>query len=293
MAKSQKEMAATAEAIHSDSGPRDQRLLGCDPPNNYRSIANGRPGSRSQSPTSPTACNSGSPYVYEEFDSKLQSLTCPTCSGTGKLTKEQEHDLVALIPVRDTRLKPRRTKLYLFIAIVLCLALSTTVAVLLFPREIAVKIIAAEACNISIPKTNVSEPWIMFKTTYEISNSNFVTAKLSDLTAQVIWDKFVVSNTVMDSFQVSADARSTKQFTVFFNTTYPGLEGKKIRRLCGPFGWHYNLLFIISSTAKVSSLTHSEDTSQTRYQYVICNSDDWFDGVQRPLLAHQDTTRNR
>ena len=90
MAKTQEEMAATAEASHSDSSSTEPRLLNFEQTRNYGSTENqngrpGRPGSRS--PVSHSACNSGSPYVYEEFDSKLRSITCPTCSGTGKLTK--------------------------------------------------------------------------------------------------------------------------------------------------------------------------------------------------------------
>ncbi|KAK2522313.1 Tmem106a [Columba livia] len=41
---------------------------------------------------------------------RRRCVNCPTCQGTGRIPREQERQLVALIPYGDQRLKPRRTK---------------------------------------------------------------------------------------------------------------------------------------------------------------------------------------
>ncbi|KAG7263186.1 hypothetical protein CRUP_035764 [Coryphaenoides rupestris] len=62
--------------------------------------------------------------------------TCPTCRGTGRIPRGHEDMLVAVIPCNDVRLKPRRTKLYICISMVLCLVLCCLIVFFLFPRSV-------------------------------------------------------------------------------------------------------------------------------------------------------------
>ncbi|MEQ2240476.1 hypothetical protein ILYODFUR_015367, partial [Ilyodon furcidens] len=47
-------------------------------------------------------------FPYIEFTGR-DSITCPTCQGTGRIPSEQVNELVALIPYSDQRLRPQRT----------------------------------------------------------------------------------------------------------------------------------------------------------------------------------------
>uniref|UniRef100_A0A3P9N443 Transmembrane protein 106 N-terminal domain-containing protein n=1 Tax=Poecilia reticulata TaxID=8081 RepID=A0A3P9N443_POERE len=47
-------------------------------------------------------------FPYVEFTGR-DSITCPTCQGTGRIPSEQVNELVALIPYSDQRLQPQRT----------------------------------------------------------------------------------------------------------------------------------------------------------------------------------------
>uniref|UniRef100_A0A3Q4MYQ0 Transmembrane protein 106 N-terminal domain-containing protein n=2 Tax=Neolamprologus brichardi TaxID=32507 RepID=A0A3Q4MYQ0_NEOBR len=47
-------------------------------------------------------------FPYVEFTGR-DSVTCPTCQGTGRIPSEQVNELVALIPYNDQRLQPQRT----------------------------------------------------------------------------------------------------------------------------------------------------------------------------------------
>uniref|UniRef100_A0A7N4PU84 Transmembrane protein 106A n=1 Tax=Sarcophilus harrisii TaxID=9305 RepID=A0A7N4PU84_SARHA len=66
-------------------------------------------------------------------------VTCPTCQGTGEIPSELEKQLVALIPYGDQRLKPRRTKLYVSLAVFTCLLMTSLIIFFLFPRSILVQ----------------------------------------------------------------------------------------------------------------------------------------------------------
>ncbi|XP_078356242.1 transmembrane protein 106B-like, partial [Oculina patagonica] len=201
----------------------------------------------------PAARPSSPAYSYEEFDRPSNrdgnlrddslTQTCPTCGGSGKLTKEQEHDLVALIPVRDSRLKPRRTILYLAVAIFLCLAVCTVIGVLFFPRNISVKLVSAFPKNISIPKTNKTDPFIIINCTTLIKNSNFFEARLDGISIQVNWNSYVVADPDIPG-TIKIPARSSRNHTFVVKTIYTKQEAIKIKRVC--CGWSFNLAFLIT-----------------------------------------------
>ena len=82
------EMTTTAEVERCHSNSSNPIVLDREGTNNKsygstESFATSASGSRSASPT----CNTNSVYEYEDFDSKLRTVTCPTCAGTGKLAK--------------------------------------------------------------------------------------------------------------------------------------------------------------------------------------------------------------
>lgn len=57
---------------------------------------------------------------YEELvNPSKNSVTCPTCNGLGRMPKSSKNELVALVPYNDERLKPRRTKCFIFTGMVI------------------------------------------------------------------------------------------------------------------------------------------------------------------------------
>ncbi|EAW93640.1 transmembrane protein 106B, isoform CRA_c [Homo sapiens] len=89
-----------------------------------------------------------SQFPYVEFTGR-DSVTCPTCQGTGRIPRGQENQLVALIPYSDQRLRPRRTKLYVMASVFVCLLLSGLAVFFLFPRSIDVKYIGVKSAYVS------------------------------------------------------------------------------------------------------------------------------------------------
>ncbi|PWA20641.1 hypothetical protein CCH79_00011456 [Gambusia affinis] len=89
-----------------------------------------------------------SQFPYVEFTGR-DSVTCPTCQGTGRIPRGQENQLVALIPYSDQRLRPSRTKLYVTISVALCLLLSCLAVFFLFPRSIDVTYVGVKSAYVS------------------------------------------------------------------------------------------------------------------------------------------------
>eukprot|EP00040_Diaphanoeca_grandis_P021919 m.117257 g.117257 ORF g.117257 m.117257 type:complete len:532 (-) comp28568_c0_seq1:146-1741(-) len=65
--------------------------------------------------------------------------SCPTCRGKGKIPKEslQRSELVALVPYSDARLKPRRTKQFVAMAIAVTLVGAIVTGYFCWPRDIS------------------------------------------------------------------------------------------------------------------------------------------------------------
>ncbi|EPB78733.1 hypothetical protein ANCCEY_02123 [Ancylostoma ceylanicum] len=64
------------------------------------------------------------------------SVPCPSCKGTGRIPKEMEETLVALIPLNDDRLKPKRTWFWVLIGIAMCTLLASGAIFMLVPRAV-------------------------------------------------------------------------------------------------------------------------------------------------------------
>ena len=57
--------------------------------------------------------------------------------------------------------------LYLVLAIFFCLAIATVVGVIFFPRNITIHLESAAPVNVSIPRSNSSDPFIIINVSIE------------------------------------------------------------------------------------------------------------------------------
>nr|KAF6417472.1 transmembrane protein 106A [Molossus molossus] len=94
-------------------------------------------------------------------------VTCPTCQGSGEIPRELEKQLVALIPYGDQRLKPRHTKLFVFLAVLICLVTSCLVIFFLFPRSIVVQPGGLNSSTVAFDETDIRLNITMF---YAVAN---------------------------------------------------------------------------------------------------------------------------
>uniref|UniRef100_F7BZF0 Transmembrane protein 106B n=1 Tax=Callithrix jacchus TaxID=9483 RepID=F7BZF0_CALJA len=187
-----------------------------------------------------------SQFPYVEFTGR-DSVTCPTCQGTGRIPRGQENQLVALIPYSDQRLRPRRTKLYVMASVFVCLLLSGLAVFFLFPRSIDVKYIGVKSAYVSydVQKRTI---YLNITNTLNITNNNYYSVEVENITAQVQFSKTVIGKARLNNI-TTIGPLDMKQ-VIIINQISSGRE----------------FLFTVTTTY----FGHSEQISQERYQYVDC-----------------------
>ncbi|KAJ6650521.1 hypothetical protein lerEdw1_006641 [Lerista edwardsae] len=205
------------------------------------------------------------------------SVTCPTCQGTGRIPREQEQQLVALIPYGDQRLKPRRTKLYVSLTVAICLLITCLMMYFLFPRSIAVIPAGLNASSISFDNTTYS---IILNMTnmLNVTNNNFYTIHVAQLDIEVLHKALVIGkNTVVTQLDIKplqgAQILYAVSSRILDNNTYNICTWSRIKV--------HNVLLHIQGTLTCSYLSHSEQLAFEKYQYVDCRGNATLPGMSR------------
>ncbi|KAK2880854.1 hypothetical protein Q8A67_018122 [Cirrhinus molitorella] len=210
-----------------------------------------------------------SQFPYVEFTGR-DSITCPTCQGTGRIPRNQENQLVALIPYSDQRLKPRRTTLYVSLSVVLCLLLSGLALFFLFPRTIDVSYVGVKSAYVTYNREQ-RIIYINITNTLNITNNNYYPVQLVNITAQVqfyktVIGKSVVSNvttiTPLDMHQVDYMVPTIIANEMNYIFDYCTMQSIKV----------HNIVVMMQMTVTVMYFGHAEQVSQENYLYVDCGS---------------------
>ncbi|NWU18296.1 T106C protein, partial [Cephalopterus ornatus] len=208
-------------------------------------------------------------FPYVEFTGQ-DSITCPTCQGTGCIPTEQVNELVALIPYSDQRLRPQRTKLYVLLSVLLCLLVSGLVVFFLFPHSVLVEDDGIKVVRVWFDRKN-SVVLLAITATLRIRNSNFYSVAVASLTSQVQYMNTVVGTQQVTNvssipplsdklvnFTVKAELGGSFSYVYFF-CTYPKVKV-------------HNVVIFMRTSAKFSYMGHTTQSSVERYRYVDCSS---------------------
>lgn len=208
-----------------------------------------------------------SQFPYVEFTGR-DSVTCPTCQGTGRIPRGQENQLVALIPYSDQRLRPRRTKLYVMASVFVCLLLSGLAVFFLFPRSIDVKYIGVKSAYVSYDDQK-RVIYLNITNTLNITNNNYYSVEVENITAQVQFSKTVIgkarlSNITnigpLDMKQIDYTVPTIIAEEMSYMYDFCTLRSIKV----------HNIVLMMQVTVTTTYFGHSEQISQERYQYVDC-----------------------
>ncbi|XP_026958348.1 transmembrane protein 106B [Sagmatias obliquidens] len=208
-----------------------------------------------------------SQFPYVEFTGR-DSVTCPTCQGTGRIPRGQENQLVALIPYSDQRLRPRRTKLYVMASVFVCLLLSGLAVFFLFPRSIDVKYIGVKSAYVSydVPKRTI---YLNITNTLNITNNNYYSVEVENITAQVQFSKTVIGKARLNNI-TNIGPLDMKQI----DYTVPTIIAEEMSYMfdfCTLTSIKvHNIVLMMQVTVTTTYFGHSEQISQERYQYVDC-----------------------
>ncbi|MBZ3874635.1 Transmembrane protein 106B [Sciurus carolinensis] len=208
-----------------------------------------------------------SQFPYVEFTGR-DSVTCPTCQGTGRIPRGQENQLVALIPYSDQRLRPRRTKLYVMASVFVCLLLSGLAVFFLFPRSIDVKYIGVKSAYVSydVQKRTI---YLNITNTLNITNNNYYSVEVENITAQVQFSKTVIGKARLNNI-TNIGPLDMKQI----DYTVPTVIAEEMSYMydfCTLMSIKvHNIVLMMQVTVTTTYFGHSEQISQERYQYVDC-----------------------
>ncbi|KFV93877.1 Transmembrane protein 106A, partial [Eurypyga helias] len=193
-------------------------------------------------------------------------VSCPTCQGTGRIPREQEKELVALIPYGDQRLKPRRTKLYVCLAVTTCLLTTSLSIFFLFPRSIAVLPAGLNASSVGFSAATTSV-YLNLTNTLNITNNNFYLVTVVHLDVEVLHQSLVVGKVTVETLLRVSPLRSSQinymvASRILDNNTYNICTWTKVKV--------HNVLLHIQGTLTCTYLCHSEQLAFEDYQYVDC-----------------------
>ncbi|KFV18801.1 Transmembrane protein 106C, partial [Tauraco erythrolophus] len=204
-------------------------------------------------------------FPYVEFTGQ-DSITCPTCQGTGCIPTEQVNELVALIPYSDQRLRPQRTKLYVLLSVLLCLLISGLVVFFLFPHSVLVDDDGIKVVRVWFDKKN-SVVILAITATLRIRNSNFYSVTVTSLTSQVQY-----MNTVVGSQQITnvSSIQPLSDKLVFIS---PRTSNHQINFFCTfPKVKVHNIVIFMRTSVKLSYIGHVTQSALETHHYVDCST---------------------
>ncbi|XP_074836376.1 transmembrane protein 106C isoform X1 [Carettochelys insculpta] len=226
-------------------------------------------------------------FPYVEFTGR-DSITCPTCQGTGCIPTEQVNELVALIPYSDQRLRPQRTKFYVLLSVLLCLLISGLVVFFLFPHSVLVDDEGIKVVQVWFDQKN-SIVILAITTTLKIRNSNFYSVAVASIASQVQY-----MNTVVGTQQITNVSHIQPLSDKLVNFTVKSEMG-------GPFSYVYffctlpkvkvhNIAIFMRTSVKISYIGHVTQSSLETYHYVDCGANSTV--VQAPRAVSSPPTPN-
>jgi len=204
--------------------------------------------------------------ILASVDNTPITITCPSCKGQGRIPREYESQMVALIPASDDRLKPSRTGYYVIITIITCVIIATSTFLLLMPRNLHLSsnIPRYSPDSVIISESNNTIN-ISVMAVYEFRNENYYPAVVQSLKVVVINNQTNLGEAT-NYTQVTVPMRSTKTQYVRVNITYQ--NNPEVTGYCvGSIGI---LIIPFQATATSSSFGHTAECSSTDYPYVDC-----------------------
>ncbi|XP_056129643.1 transmembrane protein 106C isoform X1 [Lampris incognitus] len=216
-------------------------------------------------------------FPYVEFTGR-DSITCPTCQGTGRIPSEQVNELVALIPYSDQRLQPQRTKLYVVMSAVLCLLASSLVAFFLFPRAVVVVDDGIRSVTVRFDHSNMRVLMNM-TSTLNFSNPNFFTVLVQSVSCQVLYMKTVIGTQQLDNV-ITIQPLSQRQVNYTVSVEI-GSSASYVYAFCTmPSIKVHNIVVFMQTSVKTSYMVRMAQNSLEAYRYIDC-------GTNTTYLNHQ------
>ncbi|XP_037347472.1 transmembrane protein 106A [Talpa occidentalis] len=237
------------------SGEVENKLILPPGPAIHRKVANYHSISSRKSSCSCVPC---------EGATNASFVTCPTCQGTGKIPQELEKQLVFLIPYGDQRLKPRHTKLSVFLAVLICLVTTSLLGFFLFPRSITVHPAGVNSSTVAFDEANI---YLNVTSILNISNNNYYPITVTNLTLEALHLSHVVGQLSKSSLLHISPLTSEQMLYAVPNT----IQDESMYKICKSLKIKvHHVLLQIQGTLTYSYLHESEQKTFQSSEYLDC-----------------------
>ncbi|XP_051272583.1 transmembrane protein 106A [Dicentrarchus labrax] len=203
---------------------------------------------------------------YGAMNGNSTGDTCPTCRGTGRIPRGHEDQLVAVIPCNDVRLKPRRTKLYVCVSMIVCLLLCCLFLFFLFPRSVILTPVSVLSVMVYFTPNAVE---MEVTNLINITNENFVPVQIIQFSLQGLISDSVVGKTKISNMS-AIQSRSQQSYTVKIDLP---ISDKGLNIYCKSSSIKIHTLFLeLQMTMNISYLAHTEQVSLDTFEYIDCGN---------------------
>ncbi|XP_041713702.1 transmembrane protein 106C-like [Coregonus clupeaformis] len=208
-------------------------------------------------------------FLYVEFTGR-DSITCPTCQGTGRIPSEQANELVALVPYNDQRLRPQRTELNVVLSAVLCLLASSLVVFFLFPCSVVVEDDGIRSITVQFDHVN-TKVLMNMTSSLNFSNSNFFTVMVDSLRCQVLYMKTVIGTMQLDNV-VTMQPLSQRHVNFTISVEISG-GASYVYAFCTMASIKvHNIVVFMQTSVKTSYMVRTTQNTLEAYRYIDCGS---------------------
>lgn len=193
--------------------------------------------------------------------------TCPTCRGTGRIPRGDKDRLVAVIPCNDVRLEPRRTKLYVFISMAVCLFVCCLILFFLFPRSVTLSPVSVQSVMVYFRPDTVD---LNITNLINITNENFVPVQIVKFSGQGLVNRAVVGKIKPVNMSTAIPSRSQRSYNIQIDLV---INDDGISNYCKSSTIKIHSLFLeLQMTLNISYLSHTEQLSLDTFEYIDCGN---------------------
>jgi len=242
----------------------------------------GRRANSAESTTALVDCPHGSQGTVSSDYTELMSgsVPCPSCGGSGRIPKELEETLVALIPMSDDRLKPKKTVLYVSLGIFACVLVAAALVFFFLPRTVLLTTdnMPIEVVHVfDLDNATHSRIDFFFSNAVNVTNSNYFPVDIVNVSATIIskfqpWSMDIVGSGFNQTFlRISPFGGNSQR--IWFNNTV-SLKGVVAEYCQAPFSrltsLYVSLQFDIAVTLKYFYYSHQEQVTISTHQQACC-----------------------
>lgn len=215
--------------------------------------------------------NSAPLPTVQHYEELLGGVPCPSCNGTGRISKEFEKQLVALIPLTDNRLKPRRTWIWVIVAITSSLLLCGLALFFIVPRSLSLYTDEPAITNIKVLSyLEDSRLVISFWNSVGVTNDNYFNVWLVNATSSVERANFPEGHEVigkgLNATHLSVPLK-TERYAVWINNTVTITDNWALQ-MCSRYYGYIRLYFQFTLTFEY--FNHQEQETRECSQLICC-----------------------